>query len=219
MHSLRGLALALGTILALSAPAMAQRGGGFGMGGGGAMLLGNKSVQQELKLDAAQVEKANKYAEELMAKRREQFQGFQDLSQEERQAKMQELQKAAAEDTQRIVKELLKPEQAQRFRQIELQARGLMAFADAEVQKKLGLNDDQKQQIRDLAQSFQTEARDIRQNNQGNFEEIRKQSSALQKSKMEKVNALLSADQKSTWKDITGEPFEIKYEPRPQGGR
>src|SRR6516165_6261652 len=62
---LRGV-VGLGLVALLAGPAFAQGGGrGFGMMGGGgvAMLIGNESVQKELKLDDAQVTKAKELAE------------------------------------------------------------------------------------------------------------------------------------------------------------
>ena len=49
------------------------------------------------------------------------------------------------------------------------------------------------------------EQREIFQNNQGNFEEIRKQRDALSKAKMEKVNAILTADQRAQWQQMKAE--------------
>ena len=62
---LRGV-VGLGLVALLSGPAFAQGGrGGFGMMGGGgiAMLIGNESVQKELKLDDTQVTKAKELAD------------------------------------------------------------------------------------------------------------------------------------------------------------
>ena len=61
MRTLSKTIVALGLVALMAGPALAQqgRGGGRGMGGGGiGMLLSNASVQQELKLDATQIEKA-----------------------------------------------------------------------------------------------------------------------------------------------------------------
>lgn len=38
---------------------------------------------------------------------------------------------------------------------------------------------------------------------------------ALRKEALEKVVASLTDDQKKSWKELTGEPFEIKFERRP----
>ena len=64
MRTLSKTIVALGLVALMAGPALAQQGrgggGGRGFGGGGGigMLLSNASVQQELKLDATQIEKA-----------------------------------------------------------------------------------------------------------------------------------------------------------------
>lgn len=210
-------AVALGALALLSTPAWAQRPGFGMMGGGGLQLLANAGVQQELKLDDAQKEKVKAYVEETMAKRREQFQKLQDLPEDERREKGQEMMRAANEENQKALKDLLKPEQLKRFNQISIQQRGIMAFADPEVRTKMKFSEEQGPEIRTLMESFGTEAREIFQNNQGNFQESRKQLEALRKSKMDKALALLNDDQKKTWKELTGEPFEVKFEGRRPG--
>jgi Spy/CpxP family protein refolding chaperone len=219
MRIVRRLAVAVSAVMLLSTPALAQRqgfGGGMGFGGGGGLLLlSNKGVQQELKLDAQQTEKVAKYIEESTARRRDQSKA---LSKDERKAKAQELAKAANAETQKALKDLLKSEQITRFNQIALQQRGVMAFGDPEILGKLKLTSDQTEQARATVQSFGTESREVFQNNQGNFEEVRKQLDALRKSKMEKVTALLTAEQKATWKELTGEPFEVRFEPPQRRG-
>jgi hypothetical protein len=195
---------------------MAQggRGGGFGMGGGG-MLLSNKSVQEELKLDADQIEKAKKWGEEQRAKFADIQKEIQEAPEADRPAKRQEVMKKVGEETAKAVKELLKPDQAKRFRQISLQQRGVQAFADAKVQEELKITDDQKTKLADIGKELQDKAREVRQDNQGNFAAIREKMTPINKEAGEKAAALLTADQKATWKEMLGSHFEIKYEPRP----
>ncbi len=54
--------------------------------------------------------------------------------------------------------------------------------------------------------------REIFQNAQGNFREAGEKAGALRKETMEKVMALLTDEQKKAWKDMTGEPFEVRFE-------
>ena len=89
-----------------------------------AMLIGNESVQKELKLDDTQVTKAKELAdknrEKMMAAREE----TKDLDQEERRKKMTELNKEMNESTLKAVGEFFKPEQIDPAHQISYQARG-----------------------------------------------------------------------------------------------
>jgi len=53
----------VGLVALLAGPALAQGGRGFGMMGGYGFLIGNTSVQAELKLDDQQKEKAKDFAD------------------------------------------------------------------------------------------------------------------------------------------------------------
>jgi len=203
MRNLMKVALGLGLSTLLVSPALAQGpGGGFGRGGGGAMLLANPGVQKELKLDKEQTDKVEKFSADM----REKMQGFQDLSQEERQTKMQEMQK----DGTKIAGEILKPEQKKRFDQISLQARGLQAFNDPEVQGKLKITDEQKAKIKTLADDTQAQRRDIMQDAGGDRQAAMKKMTDLTKEATKKAMDLLTTEQKATWKEMTGEPFELQ---------
>ena len=114
----------------LIVPALAQRQpfpGGFGMMGKGnpVMLLTNKSVQEELKLTKEQAEKVGQFQEKMFERMKESFTKLQDAKPEERREKFQEMMKATAQDAEKVVKEVLKPEQARRLKQIEMQQAGV----------------------------------------------------------------------------------------------
>ena len=65
---------------------------------------------------------------------------MQDLSQEERQAKMQAMQ----EDMLKKLGEILLPKQLERLKQIQLQVEGAMALSNPDVVKALNITDDQQ---------------------------------------------------------------------------
>ena len=135
---------------------MAQqgRGGGRGFGGAAACLLGNASVQQELKLDAGQIEKAKDVAEKAREKMTAARESLQSLEGEERAKKQRELTKEINTETHKAVKEFLKPEQMKRLYQIVHQQQGAEAFTDEHVQKHLKLTDAQKSDIEAIVQDF-----------------------------------------------------------------
>ena len=147
--------LALGLVAMLAGPAMAQ-GRGFGRGGGGnlAMLLGNASVQKELKLDDQQIEKSKELADKAREKMQEVRESLQGLEGEELQTKRREIMKEMSESTLKSVGAFLKPEQVTRLKQISYQQQGLMAFNDPEVAKKLNLTESQKSDIQTIAQEM-----------------------------------------------------------------
>jgi len=214
MRTFGKLALGFSLMVLAAAPALAQGRGGFG-GGGGAMLLGNKGVQQEIKATEDQVSKLNTLAEELRGKQREAFQGFQDLSQDERRAKMTEFQKTMQADISKGLAEILKPEQTKRFHQIQVQTAGAQAFNMAHVADKIKLTDDQKGKIRDINQETMTAMGELRQEFQNDREGAMKKMAELRKTANEKAMEVLTSEQKASYKELTGAPYEVKFEPRP----
>jgi hypothetical protein len=209
--------LGLGLVALLTSPTFAQGRGGFGRGGGGlAMLLGNPSVQKELKLSDEQTTKAGELSQKVMEESREKYQGLQDLSQEERREKMQAITKEVNETTLKAAGEFLKPEQIARLKQVSLQTRGAMAFSDPEVAKKLNLTDSQKGDIQTIVRDSMEQRTKIREETQDDPEAMMKKMTELNKETMEKAAGKLNDEQQKSWKELIGAPFEIKYERRPQ---
>lgn len=217
MRRLGKIALTLGALVLFALPASAQQGrrGGFGGPGGmfgrggGMMLLMNKSVQEELKVDDDQAQKID----DLMAKNRETMQG---LSPEERREKMASIQA----ETNKAVEGILKPEQVTRLHEIQNQVGGANAMLSERNAEKLKLTDDQKTKIQDVLASSREKMQGLfgqGGGGQGNFEEARKKIQDLQAETKKEAVAVLTDDQKKTWDELSGKPFEIKYEaPRPR---
>lgn len=212
-------ALAFGLALLIAGSAHAQQGrggfGGRGGGGGGAFLLTNKGVQEELKLTSEQTEKVQKFAQAAQEKAQSEFGKLRELPDEERREKMQALTKSMTADLNKELKETLKPEQVKRFQQIALQQRGAQAFADEEIQTKLSFTAEQKQKVKDVLDNSNKEMQAIRESANGDFQAAMPKFQALRKETIEKSTALLTDDQKKTWKEMTGEPFEVRFERRP----
>jgi hypothetical protein len=212
--------VALGLVALMTAPVMAQqgRGGGrgMGMGGGGiAMLLTNKSVQDELKLDATQVEKATELSKKVRDKITSATEG---LEGQERFTKMREMSKELNEMAHNGAKDFLKPEQLHRLHQIQHQVQGPQAFADEHVQNRLKLTDAQKSEIQTINQESMSEMRELFQGLQDDREGTMKKITAHRKATVDKIVSKLTDEQKTTWKNMLGSPFELKREPRQGGG-
>lgn len=216
MRIVSGTVLALGLMLALSTPAMAQRGGG--MMGGGAMLLGNPSVQQELKMTEEQVSKATAMLEEVRGKYMDQIRELAQQGPEGRE-KMQALGREMTADIKKAAKEMMKPEQLKRFGEIELQQAGAAALESAEVVEKLKISDDQKGKIQELVMASNQEMRSIMQSafQGGDRQEAMKKVAELRTSTTKKALEVLTADQQKSFTEMLGSPFEIKFQPRGGG--
>ena len=201
--------LTMALVAAVSSLADAQQPRGARMGRGGMTLSGllsQKSVQDELKLTEDQV----KSVAELAKKQREATgQGLRDLKPEERLAKIQERIK----EQETALAGIIGTEQMGRLKQISLQTRGVAAFSDPTVVTALSITDEQKEKFKAIS----AEEREARgQFDRDNIEASRAKIVAARKAANEKALAVLTAEQATKWKEMTGAPFtgEIRF----QGG-
>jgi hypothetical protein len=210
----------MGLAALLASPALAQqgRGGGRGFGGGIGMLLSNTSVQQELKLDASQTEKAKEVATKAREKMAANRETLQSLEGDARMKKMQELNKEVNEQAMKDANAFLSQEQVHRLHQIQRQVQGAQAFSDEHVQSKLKLTDSQKSDIDSILQASGTEMRELFANMQSDPEGTRAKITEHRKQTLAKIEGKLTDDQKASYKELLGAPFEIKYEAPPGGG-
>jgi Spy/CpxP family protein refolding chaperone len=196
MHGVYVKVLTAGLIVLAASSAFAQQprraGGGFGPPGGmtagpsAAALLRNDKVQEELNLTDDQ--KA-------------------------------ELQKAAAaagdkyrDDLEKATMGALKPDQAKRLKQIEVQSAGLAAFSKEDVQAALKLTDAQKASVKTAADDMQKDIQDLFKDAQGDREKMAGAFKKIQELRTEGLDQVvkgLSDDQMKTWKDLTGDKFEV----------
>lgn len=222
MNTLSKSLMALGLAALLAAPASAQerRGPGGGMMGGRAsisMLLSNRGVQEELKLDDAQKSKVSEAGEKAREKMMSARESLQNLDGQERFAKMRELTKEADAETMKALDGVLKPEQVARLKGIRYQALGASAFEEEEVQKALKLTAEQKSAVEKAVADSATASREAFQAGpegaMAKIAEIRKES-------VSKIESKLTAEQKAEYAKLVGAPFELRFEGgRGPGGR
>lgn len=195
------------------------QGGGPRRGGRGlnvGMMVRNEQFQKELKLTGDQIKK-------LEAAMPQQGQGGgQQMSPEERQKLRAEIEAK--------VKAILKPEQQQRLRQIELQMQGPRALTQEPVAKELGLSSDQAKKIEAALQVQRPQGGGGAAGTGprggggapgapgaggpgGGFDR-----EAFMKAREEankKALAILTPAQQAQWEKMKGKPFVFQ---RPQGG-
>jgi Spy/CpxP family protein refolding chaperone len=226
MRTLCKVFLTLAVVALLASPALSQQprppfGGGFGTMGP-VQLLQNKSVQEELKISEDQLKKITDAAKPVSDLQREQSELFRnrDLSREEREKKQTELREKltkANETVMKDVKGILTSEQSKRLDQIGFQQttrRGPSAFTEEKLATTLKLTDEQKEKLKVIGEDYSKESREIR----GFDEESQKKRAALREAAMEKATAVLTAEQRKSFKEMQGAPFELRIERRPGGG-
>ncbi len=205
---------AFGMMAALASPAMAQGRGGMGGGmmGGAAGLIGNPSIQKELKLDEAQIKKAGEVAQDARAKMQDLRSSLDGLEGEARTKKMQELGRSSNEEAILTLGTFLKPEQLKRYKEISLQQRGASALSDPAIVSALKVTDEQAGKVKTILADSQSQMREIQQSAGDDRQGAMQKMLTHRKETQTKVMALMTDDQKKSWKEMTGEPFDVTYQ-------
>jgi hypothetical protein len=212
------LTLALVALLAL--PVLGQRPGGFMRGGGmdATQLLGNKSVQDELKLSDDQ-KKDLKAATDARGKAMRK--AFEDMDREAFPKISEDFTKAVKK-----VKDKLTSEQAKRLQEIEIQVaarnNSVRIFQNPDVQKLLKLTDKQKSLVKSTLSDLEKDIKEFAEENKGNFRKIGEKMREMGKEAFTSITKTFDDDQKKAFKDAQGKAFELKMEGfggRPGGGK
>jgi delta 1-pyrroline-5-carboxylate dehydrogenase len=108
---------------------------------------------------------------------------------------------------------VLDDKQMKRLRQIELQTRGTQAFLDAHVQKELKITPEQSGNIKTILDDSKKEQAEAFKDAQGggNFGAVQEKLAELRKETNEKVQAVLTSDQRRAYKQLLGEEFKLQF--------
>ena len=218
------LLFAAGAVAVIEAQPPGGGFGGRGFGGGGVntQVLSNAALQAELKVTADQKEKLRPLAEQQQALQKRGMEIFKEAAGD--QDKMKELfaengekMQKFGEEVKKALDDTLTADQKTRLKQIERQLAGVRAFGNDEVVADLKLNDSQKTKIKTIVDEFGKDSRELLGAGggfgKGGFDkekmaEVAKKREKLEKGAMDDIDEVLTADQRKTWKDMTGAPFD-----------
>jgi Spy/CpxP family protein refolding chaperone len=86
------------------------------------------------------------------------------------------------------------------------------------VQEALKLTDEQKSKFGAIQDEQREAMQGLFQGGGGDRQAAFQKMTELRTKGNEKAMAVLTSEQKATWKDLTGEPFEVRFEGGPGGG-
>jgi hypothetical protein len=189
-------------------------------GGGGLMgLVMNSQVRDLLNLSDAQIGQLTVLQEKMREEMGERFagmRGFRDLSETEREARMRELQEEAQKrnkETEEKLAEILTKEQFKKAKQIELQQQGVRALLRDDIIQALSITEEQQKELQDIAEEVGAKRRELfmgmRDMTDEEREGIRDKMQGFQRDLERRSMAVLTDEQKTTLKNIMGEPVEL----------
>ena len=195
--------------------------GPAGFGSSLIWLLGVESLHEELKLTEEQSAQFRKTAEKFA-------QQFRDQGPEAPRAERDRIEKSReqairrAQEIEKQIAAVLKPDQLRRLNEIELQQQakfsGPTVLLQPTVADALRLTAEQRQELGDLASELNRKRNALFQELRGLSPEERGRKMAERRGEMErlaeealqKATALLTPDQQDKLKQVMGEPFELE---------
>jgi eukaryotic-like serine/threonine-protein kinase len=171
-------------------------------GAGHLILLGEKDIQADLRLDQAERRRFDAIAQKFAEQRAEMLQNYQNLSLDERRTRFVELARASEQVTQSV----LSNRQIQRLKQIVIQLQGITAFNQPEFADALKLTEPQRQTMRQI--EVETFIMLSEHPNLADEDTRRDKRQGLIQSAMDKCLAALTPAQLVIWKKIVGDPFQ-----------
>jgi Spy/CpxP family protein refolding chaperone len=224
--------IAVTAIAVFAVASFAQGGGGgggrgqgrgfqFGRGGmqdpAGTFLLNREDVAGEIKLTADQKTKLDGIRQAQRDKMREMFQNGGGGG--DREAMMAEMQKMQAANSKEMLA-VLTDDQKKRLKELAIQRMGNSVVTNADLQKELGVTDDQKAKIKDLQdkqaaanQALMEKMRNQEIERDAAMESMRKNGEAFNV----ELGKILTDAQKEKIKTMSGKPF--KFVEQQGGGR
>ncbi len=113
------------------------------------------------------------------------------------------------------VEKLLEPQQRDRLKQLALQRTGMTAFAQDQVARDLGLEDDQKELVKHILEDQQKKMQDyfrtmIEAGNGFSQEKIGEFTKKQREQTESDLSIILTPDQKAKWEEMQGAKFDFK---------
>jgi Spy/CpxP family protein refolding chaperone len=227
LFALAAMAVSHSSTLAVAQPPGGGGGGGRGgfrggpggfFGGGGTLgLIQQQEVQREVELTEDQEAELQTLQEsvgqEIREEMRSMFEGMRDLSDEERDARRDEIRLKFEEITKNAetkMQSVLLPHQFERLKQIDLQSRlqrgGAAALTQGELADTLGLSESQREQLQEKTDEVQ--------------KDLEAKIGQLRIDARNQVLEVLTTEQRAKLQSMMGSDFALS-EPQfgPQGGR
>jgi len=173
------------------------------------MLLRQKSVREALKLSDDEAKQIKAHNNQQWKKAQE----IQKMSSDERHKRYEEL----AKDNERFIGQVLDPSERKRLDEISLQTAGLLLATSPKIASQLGLTDRQKDELKRHQKEARSEMAKVlhSRTTEGRDQKLHE----LRATSRKRLMDVLTDEQETRWKEMTGAPFSgtFQYDPVEEG--
>jgi hypothetical protein len=158
--------------------------------------------------------------DKLQARYQVEFDKLGSLTEAQRAARTQELNRQFLVDWSSGAKSLMDSRQMSRYQQLQLQYSRFNSFTDPAVQKQLNLTTDQQARLREANAWSEDQIRSILQTGATDRDRGLRMYDTFNQAYQERLNGILSRDQQQVWQGVIGEPFAFQpqFPSTPTGG-
>ena len=185
--------------------------GGFDGGIQRAPWFRNQQIQKQLQLNEEQYRRLNQSYMRSWEQYNKGLSGLDgNLNEQQRMQRLQEMNGLFHKDFSKSVDEVFADRAArQRYNQMEWQYRGYGAFNDPTLQQQLNLEQEQRQKLARYQREWNDQLRTWRREYAKNGDGVNNRFREAYREQQERINAILTPQQRKMWTDLRGKPFEI----------
>ena len=166
-------------------------------------------IQQQLSLSNEQMTKLNQAYQQNWNDYSKGLNGLGAINEPERLKRIQDLSGNLNGQLGQTAQGVLKQSQYDRYQQLNLQHQGLNAFNDALVQDKLKLNADQLRRIHELGAKQNQMLTDLQRQAAVDPTAAAQQFQDFRRQNDLQLNSILTEQQRQTWQQLIGQPYDF----------
>lgn len=173
-------------------------------------LFRQPDVGRNLNLTDRQITQLNAMTDRMQARFQADLDRLGRLSDADRATRVQEMNRQFTNDWVAGAREFMTAAQLNRYQQLQLQFGRFNSLADPTVQRQLNLTADQQTRLRDAMTWSDDQMRQILQTGVSDRDRALRQYGDYNRAYQDRLNTILSADQRQQWREMTGEPFTFQ---------
>jgi len=167
-------------------------------------------VAKSLNLTPEQVNRLNTQTADIQKRYADDFNKLNSLSGAERAQQQNDLNRRYNADWMKSARDILNENQISRYQQLQYQYGGFGTFNDPDVQKRLNLTDEQRNNLRQLNDWSSQQMQDINRLGATDAQKATQLHGDYQRQYQERFNKFLTPEQQRTWQQMTGEPYRFQ---------
>jgi len=171
---------------------------------------GEPGIRQQLKLTDEQYARLNQVYTKAYNTFNQSAADLGNLTDQQRQERIAQNYSTFYKNLDTSSQDLLSPEQRTRYSQLWMQYRGYDSLLDPTVRQKLNLTDAQVAELRQYNTDYQQKMNDYIQQYGTNRDAAMKGYQVLQPQVGQRINQVLTEQQRGQWGEITGSPYRFQ---------